>query len=154
MGDQLNAVAAVGQRLRDNGARVFTTLSGRGAASAERVARAGLEVIDDDDALVGAAELLLSIVPPGQAEAVASRESSMAPSSDSSASRLWGGIRPPALCRRRLGTSSRSCVMRPLPSPMTPAENEGSNLGISGQFTGDDTVDGTRPQRTTLGTTC
>ena len=65
--------AAVGHRLRETGARVLTTLKGRGPASVQRVTRAGLEVIDDDDTLVREAEFILSIVPPGQAEAVASR---------------------------------------------------------------------------------
>ncbi len=65
--------AAVGQRLRETGARVLTTLKGRAAASVQRVTRAGLEVIDDEDTLVREADFILSIVPPGQAEAVASR---------------------------------------------------------------------------------
>ncbi len=65
--------AAVGQRLRERGARVLTTLKGRSAASIERIGRAGLEVEDDDDVLVGAADFILSIVPPGQAIAVAER---------------------------------------------------------------------------------
>jgi 3-hydroxyisobutyrate dehydrogenase-like beta-hydroxyacid dehydrogenase len=65
--------AAVGNRLRENGARVITTLAGRGAASAERVRRARLEVVDDDDQLAREAEFILSIVPPGQAAAVADR---------------------------------------------------------------------------------
>jgi L-threonate 2-dehydrogenase len=65
--------AAVGQRMRELGARVLTTLKGRNAASVERVKRTGLEVVDDDDALVGAAGFVFSIVPPGQATAVAER---------------------------------------------------------------------------------
>jgi 3-hydroxyisobutyrate dehydrogenase-like beta-hydroxyacid dehydrogenase len=65
--------AAVGNRLRENGARVITTLAGRGTASVERVRRAQLEVVDDDDRLAREAEFILSIVPPGQAAAVADR---------------------------------------------------------------------------------
>jgi 3-hydroxyisobutyrate dehydrogenase-like beta-hydroxyacid dehydrogenase len=65
--------AAVGQRLRDNGARVLTTLKGRGVASSRRVAVAGLEIVDDEDVLAREADFILSIVPPGQAEAVAER---------------------------------------------------------------------------------
>jgi 3-hydroxyisobutyrate dehydrogenase-like beta-hydroxyacid dehydrogenase len=59
--------------MHETGARVLTTLSGRSAASVERARHAGLEVIDDDDALVGEAAFVLSIVPPGQAEAVSER---------------------------------------------------------------------------------
>lgn len=65
--------AGVGARLREMGAQVLTTLRDRSAASAQRVKRAGLEVVDDDDELVRAAGFILSIVPPGQASAVADR---------------------------------------------------------------------------------
>ncbi len=65
--------AAVGVRMRAAGARVLATLRGRGAASAARVRDAGLEVVDDDDALARAADIILSIVPPGQALAAAER---------------------------------------------------------------------------------
>ena len=65
--------AAVGHRMLSKGARVLTTLKGRSAASAERVRLAGIEVVDDDDAIALEAGFLLSIVPPGQAIAVAQR---------------------------------------------------------------------------------
>jgi putative dehydrogenase len=65
--------AAVGNRLRETGARVLTTLKGRSAASVERVARAQLEVIDDKEAIVREAGFILSIVPPGEAAALADR---------------------------------------------------------------------------------
>src|ERR1700730_9229256 len=63
--------AAVGQRLRESGARVITTLRGRTPASIERVRRSGLETVDDDSNFVLESDLILSIVPPGQAVAVA-----------------------------------------------------------------------------------
>jgi putative dehydrogenase len=62
--------ASVGQRMRETGARVVTTLKGRSAISVERVRRAQLEVLDDDDALVSEAAFVLSIVPPREAIAV------------------------------------------------------------------------------------
>ena len=65
--------AAVGRRLRESGARVITTLKGRGAASVERVRNANLDVIDNDDILVAESALILSIVPPGEAIGVAER---------------------------------------------------------------------------------
>jgi 3-hydroxyisobutyrate dehydrogenase-like beta-hydroxyacid dehydrogenase len=65
--------AAVGRRLSESGARVVTTLKGRGAASVERVREANLEIIDDDDLLVAESGLILSIVPPGEALGVAAR---------------------------------------------------------------------------------
>jgi len=64
--------AAVGRRLRECGAKVMTSLTGRSAASIERVKRAGLEVIDDDN-LVREADFVMSIVPPGVATEVARR---------------------------------------------------------------------------------
>jgi 3-hydroxyisobutyrate dehydrogenase-like beta-hydroxyacid dehydrogenase len=65
--------SAVGRRLRDSGARVITTVKDRSAASVERVRQANLEVIDDDDQLARECAFVLSIVPPGQATAVAER---------------------------------------------------------------------------------
>lgn len=62
--------AAVAHQMLSKGARVLTTLKGRSAASAERVRLAGIEVVDDDDAIALEAGFLLSIVPPGQAIAV------------------------------------------------------------------------------------
>ena len=47
--------------------------NGRSAASAERVRRAGLEIVEDDDCLVHGANFVLSIVPPGVAVEVAER---------------------------------------------------------------------------------
>lgn len=63
--------AAVGFRLRQRGARVRTSLRGRSPESIARVRRTGLEVIDDEDGLIDGADFLLSIIPPGQAAAVA-----------------------------------------------------------------------------------
>lgn len=65
--------AAIGTRLTAGGARVITSLSGRSAATAARVRTAGLEVADTDHALVAEADLVLSVVPPGEAVAVAKR---------------------------------------------------------------------------------
>jgi 3-hydroxyisobutyrate dehydrogenase-like beta-hydroxyacid dehydrogenase len=65
--------AAVGRRLRESGARIVTSLAGRSAESAARVLSAGLEVVNDDDALVRGASFVLSIVPPGVALEVAER---------------------------------------------------------------------------------
>ena len=64
---------AVGARLRACGAAVTTCLSGRGERSARRARAAGMMEVPDDDALVGAADIFLSIVPPGAAVAIAER---------------------------------------------------------------------------------
>jgi 3-hydroxyisobutyrate dehydrogenase-like beta-hydroxyacid dehydrogenase len=65
--------AAVGRRLREAGARVMTSRAGRSAESVARVRDAGLDIVNDDDALVRDAALVLSIVPPGVAVEVAER---------------------------------------------------------------------------------
>ena len=65
--------SAIGRRLREMGARAITEVRGRSAESIERVRRAGLEVVENDDELVGEAGFILSIVPPGVAAEVAER---------------------------------------------------------------------------------
>ncbi len=65
--------AAVGRRLCEAGARILISLSGRSAASADRVQRAGLEVVHDDRRLTDGVDYILSIVPPGAAVEVAER---------------------------------------------------------------------------------
>jgi 3-hydroxyisobutyrate dehydrogenase-like beta-hydroxyacid dehydrogenase len=65
--------AAVARRLREQGAAVRTSLRGRGAASRARVERAQVTIIDDDARLIDGADVVLSIVPPGQARAVAAQ---------------------------------------------------------------------------------
>ncbi|HZB93705.1 MAG TPA: DUF1932 domain-containing protein [Stellaceae bacterium] len=65
--------SAVGRRLREHGVRVITELSGRSRASAERAERAGFIVVEGQARLVSEAQIILSIVPPGEAAAVAER---------------------------------------------------------------------------------
>ena len=64
--------AGIGQRLRERGARVITSLAGRSAASAQRAERAGLVAASSDDEIV-AADILLSVVPPKDAAGLAAR---------------------------------------------------------------------------------
>jgi L-threonate 2-dehydrogenase len=61
--------SAVSRRLREHGARVLTSLSGRSTATVERARAAGME--DVTPATTAAADLILSIVPPGEAVALA-----------------------------------------------------------------------------------
>lgn len=65
--------AGIGRRLVERGARVLTSLAGRSAASAERARRAGMVAVESDEALAGEADFFLSIVPPGDAVALAER---------------------------------------------------------------------------------
>lgn len=63
--------SGIGRRLHDNGARVLTSLEGRGAATAERARLAGMESARDAD--IASADIILSIVPPAEAIALAER---------------------------------------------------------------------------------
>lgn len=57
--------AAVGARLAENGIRVLTSLEGRSAASVARAKAAGMIAASDPE--IAAADIVLSIVPPGEA---------------------------------------------------------------------------------------
>jgi L-threonate 2-dehydrogenase len=65
--------SAVGRSLSERGTRVLTSLVGRSQASIARAERAGFTIIDSDEQLVRDADMLLSIVPPGEALGVAER---------------------------------------------------------------------------------
>ena len=66
-----NMGAGVGQRLHEHGATVLTSLAGRSKASTERAAKAGMRTADDAQLML--ADIFLSIVPPGEALALARR---------------------------------------------------------------------------------
>ena len=77
--------SGVGGWLAAHGVDVRTTLYGRSAASAERIGRAGIGVVDDLAAVARSCALVLSIVPPDQALGVA----------ESFAAAYAGGAEPP-----------------------------------------------------------
>jgi 3-hydroxyisobutyrate dehydrogenase-like beta-hydroxyacid dehydrogenase len=59
--------SAVGAAYLAAGNRVVTTVAGRSARTVELAEQAGLELLSDLDRVVGESELVLSIVPPGEA---------------------------------------------------------------------------------------
>ncbi|WP_171257634.1 NAD(P)-binding domain-containing protein, partial [Acinetobacter baumannii] len=63
--------SAVARRLSENGARVLTSLKGRSEATLKRAADAGM--VGAEDEAIAAADIILSIVPPGEAVALAER---------------------------------------------------------------------------------
>lgn len=63
--------SAVARRLSENGARVLTSLKGRSEATLKRAADAGM--IGAEDEAIADADIILSIVPPGEAVALAER---------------------------------------------------------------------------------
>jgi 3-hydroxyisobutyrate dehydrogenase-like beta-hydroxyacid dehydrogenase len=92
--------AAVGRRLRESGARVVTSVAGRGADSGARVRNAGLEVVNDDYSLVRDASFVLSIVPPGVAVEVAERLRGPISRADEPPVYVECNAISPATCRR------------------------------------------------------
>jgi 3-hydroxyisobutyrate dehydrogenase-like beta-hydroxyacid dehydrogenase len=63
--------AGIGRRLTYHGVRVLTSLAGRSAASAARAGEAGMTAADDR--ALAQADFLMSVVPPGEALALAQR---------------------------------------------------------------------------------
>jgi len=63
--------AAVGKRLVDNGLKVLTSLKGRSEETAARAEAAGMTVAGDEE--IAACDFILSILPPGDAVALAER---------------------------------------------------------------------------------
>ena len=79
MSDTIGVIAmgemgsATARRLREGGATVVTSLAGRSAASAARAEKAGAIPVSTDDEFVAQSGFILSIVPPGDAVALAER---------------------------------------------------------------------------------
>lgn len=79
MADTIGVIAmgemgsGVARRLHERGATVITQLTGRSAASAARAERAGAIPVSTDEEFVSRADFILSIVPPGDAVALAER---------------------------------------------------------------------------------
>ncbi len=63
--------SAVARRLSENGARVLTSLKGRSEATVKRAAEAGMIGAEDD--AIADSDIILSIVPPGEAVTLAER---------------------------------------------------------------------------------
>lgn len=63
--------SAVAKKLTDNGVEVLTSLAGRSASSAGRARDAGMRTASEEE--IAAADIFLSIVPPGDALALAQR---------------------------------------------------------------------------------
>src|SRR5262245_18418706 len=63
--------AAVGKRLTDHGLKVLTSLQGRSAETSARAKAAGMVAASDEE--IAATDFILSILPPGDAVALAQR---------------------------------------------------------------------------------
>jgi 3-hydroxyisobutyrate dehydrogenase-like beta-hydroxyacid dehydrogenase len=76
--------SAVGAAYAAAGERVVTTLEGRSERTRRLAAAAGLELLPTLDDVVAAADFVLSVVPPGEAPAVASAVAAAAPRTQAS----------------------------------------------------------------------
>ncbi|MCO8270640.1 DUF1932 domain-containing protein [Actinoplanes sp. TRM 88003] len=63
--------SGLGAALREGGARVITTLEGRSARTARLATQAGLELLPSLAEVIAAADIVLSVTPPGSAVATA-----------------------------------------------------------------------------------
>jgi len=70
---------ALGRLLADDGVRVVTTTAGRSQRTVRLCRDAGLEVLDSLDEVMGAAQIVMSLVPPSAARAVAGECCAAAP---------------------------------------------------------------------------
>ena len=65
--------AGIAKRLTSRGVCMRTSLNGRSESSARRAAEAGVQVFEDDRALMDGADFVLSVVPPAAARSLAER---------------------------------------------------------------------------------
>jgi 3-hydroxyisobutyrate dehydrogenase-like beta-hydroxyacid dehydrogenase len=64
--------SAIARRMAENGARVLTSLKGRSQATVDRAHQVGM-ISASDEEIAAYAELVLSVVPPGEARALVER---------------------------------------------------------------------------------
>jgi L-threonate 2-dehydrogenase len=128
--------AAVGKRLTAHGVRVLTSLTGRSDATVARARDAGMAAASDAE--IGAADFMLSILPPGDALALAQR---LAPIlSASNAKPVYvdcNAINPATVARVAAAIAPTGCpfvdagIIGPPPPPIPPQAGEGG-LGVPG----------------------
>jgi 3-hydroxyisobutyrate dehydrogenase-like beta-hydroxyacid dehydrogenase len=137
--------SAVGKRLVANGLKVLTSLTGRTAATAERASAAGMVAASDDE--IAAADFVLSIVPPGDALALAQR---FAPAlTKSNAKPLYvecNAINPSTVDRVAAVIAPSGCPFvdagiigpppPPYPPPLAGEDKEGARVGAALAGTG------------------
>jgi 3-hydroxyisobutyrate dehydrogenase-like beta-hydroxyacid dehydrogenase len=126
--------AAVGGRLVENGLKVLTSLKGRSADSASRAKQAGLTDAGDEE--IAAADFILSIVPPSEAQRLAER---MTPALSTSNSKPiyvdCNAISPPTVDRVAAMIAPTGCAFIDagiVGSPPKPNANDSPRFYASG----------------------
>ena len=122
--------AGIGKRLTERGARVLTSLKGRGPASAARARDAGMADVADAELVSAGQHVILSVVPPGEAVALAERLKPRARARDrtsrSTSIATPSRLKPPSRSGRCLrapaaamSTAASSAGRRPAPTAPT-----------------------------------
>jgi 3-hydroxyisobutyrate dehydrogenase-like beta-hydroxyacid dehydrogenase len=121
--------AAVGKRLADNGVKVLTSLAGRSPETLARAKAAGMVGATDEE--IAAADFILSILPPGDALALAQRFVPML--SASNAKPIYvdcNAVNPKTVERIAAAIAPTECpfvdagIIGPPPNPTKPGEDK------------------------------
>jgi L-threonate 2-dehydrogenase len=128
--------AGVGKRLATYGVRVLTSLSGRGEATAARAREAGMIAASDEE--IAASDFILSILPPGDALALAQRFTAVLAASNAKPVYVDCNAINPATVEEVAATiAPTGCafvdagIIGPPPSPIPPPQ-AGEGRGVSG----------------------
>jgi putative dehydrogenase len=129
--------AGIGKRLASQGVRVLTSLTGRSDASAARARDAGMNAASDEE--IAAADFLLSILPPGDAPALAQRFAPVLAASNAKPVYVdCNAINPATVEQVAAVIAPTGCpfvdagIIGPPPSPSPPAYARENGEAISG----------------------
>jgi putative dehydrogenase len=129
--------AAVGKRLTNHGVRVLTELSGRSAVTVARARDAGMAAASDKE--IAAADFMLSILPPGDALALAQRFAPILSASNAKPVYVdCNAINPATVERVAVAIAPTGCafvdagIIGPPPSPIAPPQAGEGRVGVSG----------------------
>ncbi len=129
--------AAVGKRLTSHGVRVLTTLTGRSDATVARARDAGMAAASDAD--IAAADFMLSILPPGDALALARRFAPILSASNAKPVYVdCNAINPATVARVAAAIAPTGCpfvdsgIIGPPPPPILPPQAGEGGVGVPG----------------------
>ncbi len=129
--------AGIGKRLASHGVRVLTSLAGRSDATAARAGEAGMVAVSDEE--IAAADFVLSILPPGDALALAQRFAPVLTASNAKPVYVdCNAINPATVEKVAAAIAPTGCafvdagIIGPPPAPIPPAQPGESKVGVSG----------------------
>jgi 3-hydroxyisobutyrate dehydrogenase-like beta-hydroxyacid dehydrogenase len=129
--------AGIGKGLASRGVRVLTSLTGRSQATAARAREAGMIAASDND--VAAADFVLSILPPGDALALAQRFAPLLASSNAKPVYVdCNAINPATVERVAAAIAPSGCpfvdagIIGPPPPPISATQAGEGRVGVSG----------------------